>query len=137
MSPYPAVLSLWGIWFASWLFAARWSNRTQAKPRVGSERVYGIVTLAGMMLLFSAHPKFDRGPRLWHVTWELGWGLVGVAALGFALCWWARVHLGRMWSMSVTLKVDHRIVDTGPYAVVRHPIYTGIIIASAATALLE
>jgi protein-S-isoprenylcysteine O-methyltransferase Ste14 len=42
-----------------------------------------------------------------------------------------------MWSMSVTLKADHHIVDTGPYALVRHPIYTGIILASAATAVLE
>jgi protein-S-isoprenylcysteine O-methyltransferase Ste14 len=137
MSPLRAVLWLWGIWFVSWMLAASWSNRTQAKPRFGSERVHGVVTLAGMLLLFSAHPGFDRGPRLWHVPWDFGWGLVGVAALGFALCWWARIHLGRMWSMSVTLKADHHIVDTGPYALVRHPIYTGIILASAATAVLE
>jgi protein-S-isoprenylcysteine O-methyltransferase Ste14 len=42
-----------------------------------------------------------------------------------------------MWSSSVTFKADHRIVDTGPYAVVRHPIYTGIIISALATAALR
>jgi protein-S-isoprenylcysteine O-methyltransferase Ste14 len=42
-----------------------------------------------------------------------------------------------MWSSSVTRKADHHIIDTGPYALVRHPIYTGIIIAAAATAALE
>lgn len=56
---------------------------------------------------------------------------------GFAFCWWARIHLGRMWSSSVTRKADHHIIDTGPYSLVRHPIYTGIILAAAATAALE
>ena len=60
-----------------------------------------------------------------------------IAALGFAICWWARLHLGRLWSASVTRKADHRIVDSGPYALVRHPIYTGVILAAAATAALK
>ena len=137
MTPLSAVLWLWGIWFVSWMLAASWSNPTRAKPRFGTQRIHGIVTLAGMLLLFSAQPTLDHGPRLWRIPWDLGWGLAGVAVLGFALCWWARIHLGRMWSISVTLKADHHIVDTGPYALVRHPIYTGLILASAATAALE
>jgi protein-S-isoprenylcysteine O-methyltransferase Ste14 len=51
--------------------------------------------------------------------------------------WWARIHLGKLWSASVRLKSDHRIVDTGPYAFVRHPIYTGIIVAGFASAILR
>ena len=47
--------------------------------------------------------------------------------------WWARLHLGRLWSASVTRKADHHVIDTGPYAVVRHPIYTGLLFAIAAT----
>jgi protein-S-isoprenylcysteine O-methyltransferase Ste14 len=62
------------------------------------------------------------------------WVLVAIAVAGFAFTWWARFHLGRLWSSSVSRKADHRIVDTGPYGIVRHPIYTGIIVASAATA---
>jgi protein-S-isoprenylcysteine O-methyltransferase Ste14 len=100
---------------------------------LGSELVYRIVTIAGMLLLFIARRPVGRGPRLWEPSLEVGWCLVVVAVAGFAFCWWARIHLGRMWSSSVTRK-DHYIVDTGPYAVVRHPIYTGIIIAAAATA---
>jgi protein-S-isoprenylcysteine O-methyltransferase Ste14 len=56
---------------------------------------------------------------------------------GFAFCWWARIHLGRLWSAFVTLKSDHRIVDTGPYGIVRHPIYTGIILATVALAVVK
>ena len=61
--------------------------------------------------------------------------MVGLAALGFAFCWWARLYLGRLWSGSVTRKEGHHIVDTGPYRLVRHPIYSGIILAALATAI--
>ena len=60
--------------------------------------------------------------------------LVAVAGLGSTFTWWARVHLGRLWSSNVGRKADYRIVETGPYGIVRHPIYTGITLASFATA---
>jgi len=50
-----------------------------------------------------------------------------LAGLGFAV--WARVHLGKHWSGHVTLKAGHRLIRSGPYAIVRHPIYTGILVA--------
>ena len=50
---------------------------------------------------------------------------ITVAGILFAV--WAREHLGRNWSRSVTIKKDHELISTGPYAVVRHPIYTGIL----------
>ena len=56
---------------------------------------------------------------------------------GLLFTWWARIHLGRLWSSSVTRKADHHVVDTGPYRIVRHPIYTGIILASLATAAMR
>ncbi|HEV8142202.1 MAG TPA: isoprenylcysteine carboxylmethyltransferase family protein [Methylomirabilota bacterium] len=58
-----------------------------------------------------------------------------LAILGFAFTWWARIALGRLWSGTVTRKAGHVIVTTGPYALVRHPIYTGILLAVVATAL--
>ena len=54
---------------------------------------------------------------------------------GFAFAWWARVHLGKLWSGSVTRKPGHKIISTGPYAIVRHPIYTGLIAATLASAI--
>ena len=48
-----------------------------------------------------------------------------------------RIHLGALWSGSITRKADHRIVDTGPYGVVRHPIYTGLIAAAIAMAAVK
>jgi len=63
--------------------------------------------------------------------------MVALCFAGFAFCWWARIHLGRLWSAFVTLKAEHRIVDTGPYGIVRHPIYTGIILATVAVGILK
>ena len=61
------------------------------------------------------------------------WPLVLLVAAGAAFAWWARVHLGMLWSASLTRKAGHHVVDTGPYAIVRHPIYTGLILAATAT----
>jgi protein-S-isoprenylcysteine O-methyltransferase Ste14 len=63
--------------------------------------------------------------------------MTALCLAGFAFAWWARLHLGRLWSAFVTLKADHRIVDTGPYGIVRHPIYTGIILATLALAIVK
>ena len=65
------------------------------------------------------------------------WPRIGLAltilGLGFAV--WARIHLGRFWSGAVTLKENHELIRSGPYAFVRHPIYTGLLTAAAGTAL--
>jgi protein-S-isoprenylcysteine O-methyltransferase Ste14 len=71
---------------------------------------------------------------LWRTPLALAWALVPLVLAGLLFTWWARIHLGRLWSSSVTRKAEHRVVDTGPYGIVRHPIYTGIIFASIATA---
>jgi len=63
--------------------------------------------------------------------WLAVCGLVGA---GVAVAWWARLHLGRMWSARITLKADHKVVDSGPYALVRHPIYSGLLLSLMATA---
>jgi protein-S-isoprenylcysteine O-methyltransferase Ste14 len=113
------------------MIAAVWSGRTQARPGVGSQLAYRVITFGGGVMLF------DLGRWGPSATWRLPeageWAMVGLAVLGFAFCWWARLHLGRLWSSSVTRKQDHHIVDTGPYRLVRHPIYTGLILAALAT----
>jgi protein-S-isoprenylcysteine O-methyltransferase Ste14 len=137
ISPLSAMQSLWSLWAVSWILAARWSSRTQARPRFDSELLYRVPTVVGVALLFVSARTVKFGPALWAMPEVVSWCLVAVTAAGFGFCWWARIHLGRLWSSSVTRKADHHIVDTGPYALVRHPIYTGIIMAAAAMAILE
>jgi protein-S-isoprenylcysteine O-methyltransferase Ste14 len=63
--------------------------------------------------------------------------LVGIMVLllGLSFAVWARVHLGQYWSGRVSIKVDHKLIRSGPYRLVRHPIYTGILFGFIGTAL--
>lgn len=60
---------------------------------------------------------------------------LGLTVLGIVFSVWARFYLGSNWSASVTVKQNHELVRSGPYALVRHPIYTGICVAFLGTAL--
>jgi protein-S-isoprenylcysteine O-methyltransferase Ste14 len=75
--------------------------------------------------------------QLWELPTVVGWGAVLLAAAGFAFAWWARVHLGELWSSSVTRKEGHKVIDTGPYGIVRHPIYTGLLLGTIALVLVS
>ncbi|MES1167069.1 MAG: isoprenylcysteine carboxylmethyltransferase family protein, partial [Pseudomonadota bacterium] len=59
----------------------------------------------------------------------------GITAAGLAFAAWARVHLGENWSANITLKEGHRLIRSGPYAVARHPIYTGLLLGMLGTTI--
>jgi protein-S-isoprenylcysteine O-methyltransferase Ste14 len=65
------------------------------------------------------------------------WSGTALLALGLAFSVWARVYLGRNWSGTVTVKLDHELIRGGPYARVRHPIYTGLLLAFIGTAIVR
>lgn len=124
---FPATWILWG---ATWLLLSRWSNRT-AQRQSGKDRLaYLAILLIGTALVL-ANPSPDSwlGYPLLPQTLALGWGGYGLTLAGLLFTVWARLTLGRMWSGGVTLKEEHRIVDQGPYALARHPIYTGLTFA--------
>ena len=73
--------------------------------------------------------------RVWPRSLSLYWLGVALVAAGLAFAVWARVHLGRNWSGSVTVKEAHELIRTGPYGYVRHPIYTGLIAAMLGTVI--
>jgi len=102
----------------------------------GKQALYNIVTVIGVALLFGSARERRDHVAAWPVGRNTAWCMVVVAAIGFSLTWWARLHLGRMWSRWVVRKADHHIVQTGPYSFVRHPIYTGIGLSALAAAVI-
>jgi protein-S-isoprenylcysteine O-methyltransferase Ste14 len=127
------------IWFVSWMLVARWSNRTVSRGSLGDEVRYRLFLMPGIALLFLQPAGWAESfakPRVYIPT-SLAWTAVGLVLAGFAWMWWARLHLGRMWSSSVALKAGHKIVRSGPYAISRHPIYTGLLLSVVATAAIR
>jgi protein-S-isoprenylcysteine O-methyltransferase Ste14 len=89
----------------------------------------------GIVLIVGQTSDYLGAPRLWDVGRDGGTLLAFLTLPGFGFAWWARVHLGKLWSGSVARKAGHQVVDTGPYAIVRHPIYTGLIAATLVSAV--
>jgi len=129
---------LWFAWAVYWLAS---SIRIKAAVRRESmaARLAHVVPLVvgGVLIGWRDMPWGALNLRLWpHSLLAYGIGLaLLVAGLAFAV--WARMHLGRNWSGSVTVKEGHELIRSGPYAYVRHPIYTGLITAVLGTAIIS
>ena len=92
--------------------------------------------ITGFVLLFGGFMEIGvLGERVFHRTFATLVTAVALTWIGIALAMWARWHLGQYWSGRITLKEDHQLIRTGPYAHFRHPIYSGIILAAIGTAL--
>jgi protein-S-isoprenylcysteine O-methyltransferase Ste14 len=128
---------IWIVWLVSWVLASFWSARTKAQVGSAEAWMYRAPQIVGGILLVPYTGTMLGEPQIWHVGYGGAVVLALVMVAGLAFTWWARIYLGRLWSSAITRKEDHTVVDSGPYAVVRHPIYTGIIIALVATAAVE
>jgi protein-S-isoprenylcysteine O-methyltransferase Ste14 len=131
-----AVHALWFFWVVSWVLAAAWSRPAVKRPSEPAEGLARLVIIVGFGLIFLEGPILTFATPLWVLAPAAAWGLVVVTLAAFTFCWWARLHLGPLWSAATTIKPGHQVIDTGPYRLVRHPIYTGILMAAAARAAL-
>lgn len=118
-----------------WAMSKDVKETTRREP--GTSRFVRMVLLLGALaLLWLPHvPVAVLNNRF--LPSGAGWFWCGAAvtAGGMLFSVWARRHLGKNWSQAVTLKEDHELITSGPYALVRHPIYTGLLLAIVGCAL--
>jgi protein-S-isoprenylcysteine O-methyltransferase Ste14 len=131
--PTQLLALIWLAWLVSWAVGSIFSGRTEKHVRTWDSRAYRIPILVGAVLLTPWTARVLGEQPIWQVGNAGTYGLGGVALAGVLFTWWARIHLGRFWSNAITRKEGHRVIDTGPYGLVRHPIYTGLITAMLAT----
>jgi protein-S-isoprenylcysteine O-methyltransferase Ste14 len=132
------VLWLWLAWAVYWLISAARLKTAVRRESIASRLAHVIPLVVAAVLI--GRPDLPWGAlnlRLWPhslTAYLLGLALL-IAGLAFAV--WARAHLGRNWSGSVTVKEGHELIRSGPYAYVRHPIYTGLITAVSGTVIVS
>lgn len=128
-------LVLWIVW---WL-AAVTSKRSVQRQTSGSRLLQSGLFLLGMVLIFNIGRFFTQGWLIRRLTPQTpAWVFTGavLTLAGVLFCLWARVTLGSNWSGRVTIKQDHELVLRGPYTLVRHPIYTGLLFGMLGTSLV-
>jgi protein-S-isoprenylcysteine O-methyltransferase Ste14 len=136
MSWHRLIETPWLIFVAYWALGALRTRRTASKESFASR--YGILFLEvlGFVLLFSEQADVGfLGRRV--IPRRVALASIGVAITwaGIAIALWARWHLGQYWSARITIKENHKLIRTGPYSRLRHPIYTGLDLAAIGSAL--
>ena len=120
----------WGSFWLYWLVAAF----SMKRGRVPWSRELRIRAVAIVIVILLVRFGVFRGHGLNTDPWLGGLGLV-LLALGLGFAVWARVHIGRNWGSPMTQKDEPELVTSGPYSLVRHPIYSGILVAGVGTAV--
>ena len=138
MTATSVLFGLWATFAVTWIGAALWTKQTVvALPNRALLPLYVSALVAGSLLAMSGVLLPALRVRLWEENVLLDWPMVAICAIGLCWCWWARIHLGALWSAGVSRKEEHRVVDTGPYGIVRHPIYTGVFLGLFASAVAK
>lgn len=136
-TPTNFVVGLWLVLFAVWIVAALGAKRTVRRefglPRFG-QLVLNVTTW--MLMTGRVLDGTVWSERAIPDTWAIGVFGSALALAGAVFTLWARFTIGRNWSGNITVKADHELMTGGPYAIVRHPIYFGLLLTLAGTAFV-
>jgi protein-S-isoprenylcysteine O-methyltransferase Ste14 len=133
--PY-TLLVIWAGFFAYWIFSAV-RDRSPYKRKSSRSSLLTLAAVPAFLWLFILG---QFAPWLFETSFLPDTLIVAVAGILITLCGagfaiWARIHLGKNWSGQPAIRVNQKIVRTGPYSIVRHPIYTGLLIGVAGAAI--
>jgi protein-S-isoprenylcysteine O-methyltransferase Ste14 len=134
---------LWVAFLLYWLILALFNKK--ASPDAPWRTAWGVrlaVAVVAVLLILSSRRAAAPGllasigrVLAIHAGIAAQWLGLGLCLAGFGFAIWARGHLGRNWGMPMSLRQEHELVTSGPYAYARHPIYTGILLAMIGSVL--
>jgi protein-S-isoprenylcysteine O-methyltransferase Ste14 len=124
----------WMVWSIYWLLAALRTSRTKSSEGPLGRLQHLLPLVVGFVLIFHGGRRAWIYGWLYPTQWPRALG-VTLTVMGLAFATWARLHLGQYWSGIITLKEGHRLIRSGPYRWVRHPLYTGFLTAVLGSAL--
>lgn len=123
---------MFGVWF---LTSLRLKQTAQSRAE-GASRIAVYIVWAGWWLLFAHGFRFDPlSRRLFEPSIASSYAGLGITAAGLLFAVVARLYIGTNWSPLIQVKEGHELIQSGPYAVVRHPIYSGLMLATLGTAI--
>lgn len=125
----------WALFVAYWILSAAWAKRIKVTEPIGARLTYRPFAMVAILILVFPRRFPALRDSLWPENLFTFFSGAAVMLAGLAFAVWARVHLGRNWSATVAIKEDHHLIRSGPYGLVRHPIYTGILAALLGTAI--
>jgi protein-S-isoprenylcysteine O-methyltransferase Ste14 len=131
---------MWLAWLILWWGLSRTVKTTERRESLASRLSYTVLLVLGFALLSIRNPRIPPLDERFLPTDERHiWAGIGAAITlaGLLFTVWARVHLGKNWSGTITIKQGHELIASGPYSVVRHPIYTGLLLAAFGQAVFE
>jgi protein-S-isoprenylcysteine O-methyltransferase Ste14 len=132
------IAGLWLLFVAYWAVAAVGAKRSAGGPRWRKEiglRLVVILPIVALLQSRSLREFLAETQRSASHSGIVGWTGVALCLLGFGLAINARRHLGRNWGLPMSRKEQPELVTSGPYALIRHPIYTGLILAMLGSAI--
>jgi len=126
----------WGIVILFWVVSAFWVKPTKERQSLSGRLGYLGLTVVVVLLFRGAIRSVSLSRSVLPHTLAVGIVADVLILMGLVVSIWARAVLGTNWSSRVTLKVNHQLIEHGPYRVVRHPIYSGLLLMILGTAVL-
>ncbi len=131
------LVTIWTVFWVAWILPAVFGKRTIRRQSSGSRILQIVLLLVAYVLIVNGRLGWDLLNRRVVPAGTVSlWSGYALLMAGMLFAGWARIFLGGNWSSSVTLKQDHTLVRSGPYRIVRHPIYTGLLVALLGTAIV-
>ncbi len=134
---FPIACDIWTVLCLYWILSALRIKPVKSRESLGQRLSYVLPLALGLTLLFNPRAHYSwLGMRFALDTIAVAVAGIVLTAAGVALAMWARLVLGENWSAAVSIRKNQELIRMGPYRIMRHPIYTGMLLGLLGTAVV-